>query len=288
MPALSLTRSGAGEPLVLLHALGASRRAWAPVLPALAARFDVLAPDLPGFGGSPPLPADVEPSPDALARTVSDLLTDLGIDRPHVVGNSLGGWIALELAGIRPVASLALLSPAGLWRRGTPRYDRVSLRMSRRLARSAPTVLSRIVGHPLGRALVLGQSHGRPRHMTAEQARAVIHDVGTCPGFDATLTATLERHYASHGPLGAPVTVAFGTRDLILLPWQSRHLDELPRDTIVRALPRCGHFPMADDPAAVVAAIIASTARATTPMSHGSSAQDARHRRSRRDEGAGY
>jgi pimeloyl-ACP methyl ester carboxylesterase len=260
MTPLSLTRSGAGEPLVLLHALGASRRAWAPVLPALEARFDVLAPDLPGFGDTPPLPPDVEPSPDALAWAVDGLLADLGIDRPHVVGNSLGGWIALELAAIRPVVSLTLLSPAGLWRRGTPRYDRVSLRTSRRLARSAPAVLSRLVGHPLGRALVLGQSHGRPRRMTAEQARTVIHDVGTCPGFDAALTATLERHYVSPGPLGAPVTVAFGTRDLILLPWQSRHLDELPSDTIVKVLPRCGHFPMADDPAAVVAVIVASTA----------------------------
>jgi pimeloyl-ACP methyl ester carboxylesterase len=264
MTALSFTRRGSGEPLVLLHALGASRGAWAPVLPALAARFDVLAVDLPGFGESPPLPDGDEPSPGALARAVADLLTELGISAPHVVGNSLGGWVALELAGIRPVASLTLLSPAGLWRRRTPRYDRVSLRMSRRLARSAPGVLSRLVGHPLGRLLVLGQSHGRPARMTAEQARAVVHDIGTCPGFDATLTATLGRHYVSHGPLGAPVTVAFGSRDLILLPWQSRHLDELPPDTRVTTLPRCGHFPMADDPDAVVAATLAATARVVT------------------------
>jgi pimeloyl-ACP methyl ester carboxylesterase len=264
MTDLSFARRGSGEPLVLLHALGASRRAWAPVLPALETRFDVLAPDLPGFGESPPLPPGVEPSPAALARAVADLLTDLGLDAPHLVGNSLGGWVALELAGIRPVASVTLLSPAGLWRRGTPRYDRVSLRTSRRLARSAPGLMSRLVGHPLGRAVLLGQSHGRPRRMTADQARAVVQDVGTCPGFDATLTATLGRRYVSPGPLGAPVTVAFGTRDLILLPWQSRHLDELPRDTVVRTLPRCGHFPMADDPDAVVAVIVSSSARAVT------------------------
>jgi pimeloyl-ACP methyl ester carboxylesterase len=264
MTALSFTRQGSGEPLLLLHALGASRRAWAPVLPALAARFDVLAVDLPGFGGSPPLPPGEEPSPAALARVVADLLSDLGADAPHVVGNSLGGWVALEFAGIRRVASLTLLAPAGLWRRRPPLYDRVSLRTSRRLARSAPAVLSRLVGHPLGRVLVLGQSHGRPTRMTAEQARAVVHDLGTCPGFDATLTATLWRHYISHGPLGAPVTVTFGSRDLILLPWQSRHLDELPPDMRVTTLPRCGHFPMADDPGAVVAEILASTARGVT------------------------
>jgi pimeloyl-ACP methyl ester carboxylesterase len=264
MAALSYSRRGSGEPLVLLHALGASRRAWDPVLPALAARFDVVALDLPGFGESPPLPPGEEPSAAVLARAVADLLCELGIDAPHVVGNSLGGWVALELAGIRPVASLTLLAPAGLWRRRTPLYDRVSLRTSRRLARSAPAVLSRLVGHPLGRVLVLGQSHGRPARMTAEQARAVVHDLGTCPGFDATLAATLGRHYVSRGPQGAPVTVAFGSRDLILLPWQSRHLDELPPDTRVTTLPRCGHFPMADDPGAVVAAILASNARQLT------------------------
>jgi pimeloyl-ACP methyl ester carboxylesterase len=100
--------------------------------------------------------------------------------------------------------------------------------------------------------------------MTAEQARVVIHDVGACPGFDATLAATLERRYVSPGSLGAPVTVAYGSRDLILLPWQSRHLDELPPDTRVTTLPRCGHFPMADDPRAVVEAILTSTARQLT------------------------
>src|SRR5256885_16135486 len=56
----------------------------------------------------------------ALPISVAGLLDDLGIATPHVAGNSLGGWVALELAGIRPVASLTLLSPAGLWRGGAP------------------------------------------------------------------------------------------------------------------------------------------------------------------------
>ena len=89
-------------------------------MPALAAEFDVLAVDLPGFGESPPLPAGQEPTPAALAAAVAGLLDELGIDRPHVAGNSLGGWVALELAALRPLASVALLSPAGLWPDGTP------------------------------------------------------------------------------------------------------------------------------------------------------------------------
>ena len=118
--ACTRTRTGAGAPLVLLHGLGSSRHAWDPVIPALAEQFEVLAVDLPGFGDSEPLPPPVEPTPAALAAAVAGLLDDLGITAPHIAGNSLGGWVALELARIRPPASVTLLSPAGLWR-GTRR-----------------------------------------------------------------------------------------------------------------------------------------------------------------------
>jgi pimeloyl-ACP methyl ester carboxylesterase len=101
MAALASNRTGAGSPMVLLHPLGSDRGVWDPVVPALAEDFDVLAVDLPGFGDSPPLPADVEPSPAALAQAVAGLLDELGIERPAVVGNSVGGWVALELAARR-------------------------------------------------------------------------------------------------------------------------------------------------------------------------------------------
>jgi pimeloyl-ACP methyl ester carboxylesterase len=97
---------------VLLHALGSSRHVWEPVIAALSDHFDVIAVDLPGFGGSPPLPGTVTPTPAALAAAIADALDTTGVRRPHVVGNSLGGWIALELAALRPLASLTLLSPA--------------------------------------------------------------------------------------------------------------------------------------------------------------------------------
>ena len=79
MTRLAFTRAGTGETLVLLHALGLSRRTWDPVIPQLASHFDVVAIDLPGFGESPPLPADVEPSPASLAAAVAELLAELGI-----------------------------------------------------------------------------------------------------------------------------------------------------------------------------------------------------------------
>jgi pimeloyl-ACP methyl ester carboxylesterase len=231
------------------------------VIPALAEHFDVLAIDLPGFGESQPVPAAGGAHPADLAASVAGLLDDLGITDPHVVGNSLGGWVALEFAHRRAVASLTLLSPAGLWRSRTPLYCRVSLRMTRWLAEHTAGLIGRLVDFRLGRILVLGQTHGRPTRTTPDDARASVHAMGTCPGFDATLRATATCCYRSRSPVDAPVTVAFGSRDLLLLRHQSRHLDELPAHTHQATLPGCGHVPMADDPRGVTALITASTAR---------------------------
>jgi pimeloyl-ACP methyl ester carboxylesterase len=250
---LAYTRLGAGPPLVVLHGLGSARQAFDPVLPALAERFDVIAVDLPGFGESQPLPPDVEPHPAVLAASVAGLLDDLGATCPDVLGNSLGGWVALELAAVRPVASLTLLSPAGLWRNRHPLYNRISLRVSRWLSAHATGLLSRLMAYRPARILVLGQTHGRPSRISPEYARMAVRALGTCPGFDATMRAT-DSGYRAGAPFDAPVTVAFGSRDHLLLR-KSRHLDELPPGTRVRTLPGCGHVPMADDPDAVVALV---------------------------------
>jgi pimeloyl-ACP methyl ester carboxylesterase len=256
------SRSGRGEPLVLLHGIGSSRAAWDAVVPALSRSFDVIAIDLPGFGTSPSLPAGVEPGPAELAAAVAAALDDLGIDRPHLAGNSLGGWVAMELATIRPVRSVTLLSPAGLWLSGTPLYCMVSLRVSRWLAVHAGPVLSRVVGTRPGRAVVLGQMLAHPARLPAAQARSALQALGSCPGFDATLRATARRRIEGAAQVTAPVTVAFGSRDVVLLRGQSRHLGELPPGTRSAALPGCGHLPMTDDPRLVADLIVAAAARA--------------------------
>lgn len=257
------SRSGQGEPLVLLHGLGSSREAWAAIMPALAQRFDVIAVDLPGFGTAAPLPAGTEPSPAELATAVAGILDDLRIDRPHLAGNSLGGWVAMELAKTRPARSVTLLSPAGLWRAGTPLYCMVSLRLSRWLAAHAGKALSTIVATRAGRVFVLGQILAHPARLPAAQARSALRALGTCPGFDATLKATARRRLHGARQVTAPVTVAFGSRDAVLLRHQSRNLGELPPGTRSAALPGCGHLPMTDDPARVTDLIITATSRAS-------------------------
>jgi pimeloyl-ACP methyl ester carboxylesterase len=261
VPELAYDRRGHGPALVLIHGLGSSRRVWDPVMQRLAEKFDVLAVDLPGFGGSAPLPSGTPIPPSALAAAVGGLLDDLGIGAAHLVGNSLGGWVALELAGTRRTASVTLLSPAGLWSPSTPLYCKASVLASRWITRHAAGPLPRIVAYRWGRVLVLGQSHGRPSRMTVEQARTTISAMGGCPGFEAAFAGTA-RGYRAERLVEVPFTLAFGSRDLILLPRSSRRLDRLPLGTPVESLPGCGHFPTYDDPVAVADLIDASAARA--------------------------
>jgi pimeloyl-ACP methyl ester carboxylesterase len=91
--------------------------------------------------------------------------------------------------------------------------------------------------------------------MTAERARAAIHDMASSAGFVPTMRATADLRYLATATVEAPVTVAFGSKDLVLLRRQSRHLDQLPAHTTVAALPGCGHVPMTDDPVGVAALI---------------------------------
>jgi pimeloyl-ACP methyl ester carboxylesterase len=249
------TRAGSGEVVVLLHGIGLDGASWEPVRARLEAHFDVIVVDLPGFGASAPLPKDVKPAPTTLAASVAHLLCELGIERAHIVGNSLGGWVALELAQLYEVASLTLLSPAGLWHDRTPHYCRLSLRMMHFVARRLRRPVEFAVQLRFARYLVFRQSHARPGRLSSAQARAAVRTMGTCPGFTSTLRATLERCYRASAPNAVPVTVAFGSKDLVLLPTQSRHVDRLPAHTVVRELPGCGHVPMSDDPLAVVTLI---------------------------------
>ncbi|MEV0621765.1 alpha/beta hydrolase [Nonomuraea sp. NPDC050404] len=259
MSSLAFTRAGTGPPLVLLHGLGSSRHVWDPVIPVLAERFDVLAVDLSGFGDSEPLPSHVEPLPAALAAIVAGFLRELGITNPHLVGHSLGAWVSLELAQLCPAASLTLISPAGLWRGATPVYQRASLHAIRWFTEHGEGVLSHLVNYRPGRLVVFAQTHGRPARMTPDHARTNIWGMGRCPGFHATSKAVARRCYRAGAPLSVPTTVAFGSRDLLLLR-RSRHLDQLPPGTRVSSLPGCGHVPMSDDPDAV-AGLITESAR---------------------------
>src|SRR5450755_2682185 len=147
-------RDGSGEPLVLIHGIGSRWQVWMPVLERLATERSVIALDLPGFGASP-LPAPrTPPGVRSLARLVRDFLDELGIDRPHVAGNSLGGQIALELARTGRIRSANALSPAGFHEGAETRFQKLSLQLTLKAARLLAPVTDTVLARPLGRRLV--------------------------------------------------------------------------------------------------------------------------------------
>ena len=112
----------------------------------------MIAVDLPGFGASPMPPPGTPPGIDSLATLVTEFLAELGVERPHVAGNSLGGLIALELAARGLARSATALSPAGFANRAEMSYGRASLwitvRVARRTARLADTLFADRVRAP--------------------------------------------------------------------------------------------------------------------------------------------
>ena len=95
------------EPLLLIHGLGGTRTVWEPVIPLLEGEREVHAIDMPGFGSAPPLPPEVEPTAANLARAVHEECARNGVERPHVAGNSLGGWVGREMGRCGWAASTA-------------------------------------------------------------------------------------------------------------------------------------------------------------------------------------
>ncbi|MGV9696653.1 alpha/beta fold hydrolase [Streptomyces sp. NPDC003470] len=253
---LAYARVGSGEPLLLLHGIGHHRQAWDPVVDILATEREVTAVDLPGFGQSPALPHGV---PHDLATTNTVLgafCAALGLDRPHVAGNSLGGLLALELGRRNLVRSVTALSPAGFWSGAERRYAFTVLTGMRRTARSLPLPLvERLSRTAAGRTVLTSTIYARPARRSPEAVVAETLALAGAEGFAETLRAGRSVRFTDDVP-GIPVTVAWGTRDRLLLPRQGvRAKHTMPRARLVR-LPGCGHVPMNDDPALVARVIL--------------------------------
>ena len=249
--ALAYGRAGAGEPLVLLHGHGASRRSWDPVLPGLVGERDVVAVDLPGHGGSPLDRTRPGHTPGDLAASVGELLDDLGLGTVHLGGNSLGGWVALELAKRDRARTVTVFSPAGLWARSAPAYIRASLRQSRVNARIIHRLAPNAPRTRLARSLFFAQVSARPARVPHGPARRAVHDMATTPGFRETLHGLERGHFQGGAKIHVPVTVIFGVSDRVLLPRSARRREQLPAHTRWFDLTGSGHMPMLDDPRAV-------------------------------------
>jgi pimeloyl-ACP methyl ester carboxylesterase len=257
---LALDRTGTGPVLVLLHPLGANRHVWDRLVPALAAERTVLTVDLPGFGQTPAL-TGWTPTPAALAAAVADGLAGLGLADDgapvHVAGNSLGGWIALEL-GLRGVAaSVTAIAPAGLW--AQPLLPKASL--GHRLARGLePLARAGSVGATGRRALLAG-SMVHPERMTATEAQGLIRAYARAPGFVAVNNAMRASRFVELERIAVPVTLVWPDRDRLV-----RRPANLPARVRNVVLEDAGHIPMWDAPERLIEALLNGSAPPSQPV----------------------
>jgi pimeloyl-ACP methyl ester carboxylesterase len=255
---LAYVRRGGGPSLVLIHGIGSQWQMWEPVLDRLAREREVIAVDLPGFGDSPPLRG--APSVEALARAVADLMGELGIERPHAAGNSLGGGVALELGRQGGARSVCVVSPAGFGTMREGSWARMLLLGSRRAAQRFDRHAELVVGGPVRRTLAWWHLAGRPWRIPADEAVGALHNLARSPGFETTLDALREHRFGGH-TYEIPVTVAWGERDrLLIYGRQSARARRLLPDARHVTLEGCGHVPTWDDPDRVARVLLEASA----------------------------
>jgi pimeloyl-ACP methyl ester carboxylesterase len=247
------------EPLVLLHGLGMSARVWDGVVPLLEPHHEVHALTALGHRGGA--------APSRRPVTVCDLVDDVerslderGVDRPHLAGNSLGGWMAIELARRGRARTVCALSPAGSWRAGTPeqtdgvRKIRWAVR-SARLGRPLPFLMRSASFRRLAFRDVA--VHGD--HLSSAQATEATKDLLGCAITEDILTTNEE--FERLDPLPCPITLAWSSHDAILPVDVNGAVARrrLPAARFV-VLAGVGHVPMVDDPEQVATAILETTA----------------------------
>lgn len=253
-------RGGSGPPMLLLHGMTSSWRAWKPVLPLLEEHHEVWAVTLPGHLGGPDLPD----GPFAMATLVEALTTrldELGVDpAPHVVGNSLGGWAALELARRGRARSVVALSPAGAWAVPSDLYRLLAtFRVGALLAGWAPM---RVIAafRPLRRILLRTVSEHADRY-SPEDVDVLFDDLAGCTALDPLLSAaSMDTMIAPLDPAPCPVRIAWSGADRTIPfgRYGRPMMDAVPGAELV-VLPGVGHVPMVDNPALVAWTILQHT-----------------------------
>jgi pimeloyl-ACP methyl ester carboxylesterase len=252
-PTVEVLDAGDGAPLLFLHGAGGVP-AWEGVLPLLAREYHVFAPLLPGFGQS----AGIEHLEDQLDLVLHqfDVMEALDLRRPYVVGESMGGWIAAEMAAIRPreVGRLALAAPVGLWRDEAPVVDMFGL---------MPHELVRYLFHdqscPAAQAMhAVTNLFSDKDDRTQDQVEFLISLVRGFRTAAKFLFPIPERGLEKRLPrITAPTLVLWGTGDRFVDPLYARIFGERIRGARVELVDDAGHLIGLERPEPYARAVIA-------------------------------
>ena len=269
--------AGQGRPLILLHGIGMSHLAWKNVINNLAKERRVFAFDIAGFGLTPPVADQVQPTPanlvGLLVETLKQIDEEQQLSREHecvdIVGNSLGGYLALEAAkagklGNFRVNSVAAISPAGLWKKHYPMRSELALQVARLGVRHLPRLTTALLRQKYTRTLILAVPASI--NVPADDAQELKNIFASAPLF-ASKAAFKKFRESMKAPFkggrthceNVRVTIAFGKRDW-LLPRSARLRHEIPENVIWQDRSGWGHVPMWDDPEGVAKFILEGAA----------------------------
>jgi pimeloyl-ACP methyl ester carboxylesterase len=257
----ALYRAGSGEPLLLLHGFTGAWMHWRPVLEGLSERYEVIAPTLAGHDGGRPYPPG---SPMNFAGSTDALegdLDELGIGSAHIVGNSMGGALGLELAKRGRARSVVALAPAGGWTPGDGEARRLARFFARqmRVTRAFQSRMAAIVARPRARRLALRDIMRRGDLVPASDAVRMTQASLACTVAERAIEALrIDRGLSLEDldRIDCPVLLATPQFDRVLPP--ERHAPRLRREipgVESLILKDCGHVPMWDDTALIVRTI---------------------------------
>ena len=210
-------RGGTGSPLVLLHGFTDTWRTWELVLPALERRHEVLAPTLPGHAGGPPLPRAL--GGGSIADAVELAMDEAGLETAHIAGNSLGGYVALQLAARHRARSVVALAPGGGWAAGDQSFHETLehfTTMQEQLRAAVPHA-DRIVATADGRRRATAHMVEHCEHIPPELIAHAMRGAAQCAG--VVPLVELARHQGwplEVERISCPVRIVWGTEDRLL------------------------------------------------------------------------
>jgi pimeloyl-ACP methyl ester carboxylesterase len=250
--------------LVLLHPFASCAQVWDPILPRLKRHHEVFALALPGHLGGEPVPVGAPHTIEAALDLIEAQLDQRGLERAHIVGNSLGAWLAIELARRGRALSVVAIAPGGGWEVGSAEHLRLVRRfqvVGRLLAIGGAfaTVLAR---HSALRHLMLRDTMAHPERLSPAEAASFIEAAWRCAAFEGIVESLPTQPVSEPlDPAPCPMRLVWGAEDR-LLPisgYSGRWRRMLPSASWVE-LGGAGHVPMFDAPHAVAEAILQVTA----------------------------
>jgi pimeloyl-ACP methyl ester carboxylesterase len=253
------------EPLLLIHGFTDTAATWVSVVPLLEPQHEVLAPTLTGHHGGPSFTPGAPDPVAAIADGLERYLDDAGQDQVHLVGNSLGGFLAFELANRGRGLSVVAISPAMGWEtQHAPARTLRQFEMAHRLGPFAKTRAEFIARRPGLRKIALRDVIAHPERISPRTAYELIVGAADCSIYDAVIEHLEHGDYRGkwNHDLGIPTRIAWGTRDRTI-PYETCsgwYRQALPDAEWVE-LPDCGHLAQHDNPELVARTILEVTAR---------------------------